>query len=309
MKRPPLLPFYHALSHDRQPEWLRHLYAARTVREFEQDLQFLLKNYQPISAEDLVEGRIPTGKPAFHLSFDDGLLSAYELAVPLLEQYGVPATFFLNSAFFNNRDLMYRYKVSLIISRTLFEPKVKTLLRNTFQSANFIPKLLALTSNDEALINRLIGLTGENIQDYLSRERPYMGDEEVRSLLRRGFTIGGHGHNHHDFRLLSEDARIEQVSRSLHLVERYQPNGPRLFAFPFTDDRMSSSFLSRMHEDVGLHASFGTAGWKLDPQPNHFQRLSLETPGRTAASMIRKEYWYRWLGQPLGLHRYKRKAA
>ena len=88
LKRPPLLPFYHALSHDRQPEWLRHLYAARTVREFEQDLQFLLKNYQPISAEDLVEGRIPTGKPAFHLSFDDGLQSAYELAVPLLEQYG-----------------------------------------------------------------------------------------------------------------------------------------------------------------------------------------------------------------------------
>lgn len=259
--------------------------------------------------ETLINGTLPPGKPAFHLSFDDGLRSAYELAVPLLLQYGVPATFFLNSAFFNNRDLMYRYKISLIISRSLATPKVKTLLRNTFQSPDFIPKLLGLTGHDEPLINRLIRLTGEDLDDYLQVERPYMGHEEVTSILKNGFTIGGHGHHHIDFRLLTEDERLEQVSRSMHLVERYHSHGLRLFAFPFTDDRMSEGFLSKMHRETGLHASFGTAGWKWDPQPQHYQRLSLELPGRSAASMIRNEYWYRWLGRPLGLHRYKRISA
>ncbi len=259
--------------------------------------------------QELVSGNYPDGKPVFHLSFDDGLKSAYDLAVPLLQHYGVPATFFLNSAFFNNRDLMYRYKVSLIISRSLDSPKVKTLLRNTFQCPDFIPKLFALTGQDEALINRLLALTGETIETFIEKEQPYMGHEEVSDMLKQGFTIGGHGHNHHDFRILTDIERLEQVERSLHLVERYQPSGLRLFAFPFTDAQMSSEFLLRMHEEQFLHASFGTAGWKKDPQPNHFQRLCMEFPGRSAETIIRKEFWYRWFGRPFGLHRYKRKSA
>jgi peptidoglycan/xylan/chitin deacetylase (PgdA/CDA1 family) len=51
-----------------------------------------------------VAGRIPPGRPAVAITFDDGYRSVLEEAVPRLERHGFPATMFVPTAFVGDRN-------------------------------------------------------------------------------------------------------------------------------------------------------------------------------------------------------------
>src|SRR3974377_1549916 len=70
----PLIPYYHAVSDD-QPAHFKHIYRVRSVSQFKQDLEVLLKRYRPISLQDLLQSldnaREPQA-PTCLFTFDDG---------------------------------------------------------------------------------------------------------------------------------------------------------------------------------------------------------------------------------------------
>jgi peptidoglycan/xylan/chitin deacetylase (PgdA/CDA1 family) len=75
---------------------------------FAAQLEFLARNdYRVIRLGDLadfLEGRAQFPQRAVVITFDDGHISAYQHAYPLLKKYGFPATFFLYTDFLNTRD-------------------------------------------------------------------------------------------------------------------------------------------------------------------------------------------------------------
>src|SRR5687767_2369317 len=109
-------PFYHLVSNEDVPH-IKHLYSFKNVHQFRKDLDVLLKNFIPIDLPDLSkivrEGSMK--KNGFFLSFDDGLSECYHVIAPILKEKGVPATFSINSAFVDNKNLFYRYQASIII--------------------------------------------------------------------------------------------------------------------------------------------------------------------------------------------------
>ena len=80
-----IIPFYHIVSDEDCPH-VRNLYRYKTIKEFEQDLNYLTKQYQPIGAgdmEDVLSGRY-RGKKIMLLTFDDGLRQMYDIVAPIL---------------------------------------------------------------------------------------------------------------------------------------------------------------------------------------------------------------------------------
>ena len=113
-KTPCFLPFYHAVSDEKLPHVLNYPY--RNILQFEKELDFFLKYFQPVLLEELISGKC-SGEKGFHLSFDDGLRECAEVIAPVLLKKGIPATFFLNSAFVDNKALFHKYKASLVLNR------------------------------------------------------------------------------------------------------------------------------------------------------------------------------------------------
>jgi len=78
--------------------------------EFEQQLEYLRRNdYRVVRLADLpdfLEGRRPLPRRAVIITFDDGHISSYQHAYPLLVKYGFPATFFLYTDFLGARDAL-----------------------------------------------------------------------------------------------------------------------------------------------------------------------------------------------------------
>ncbi|MBI2069222.1 MAG: polysaccharide deacetylase family protein [Elusimicrobia bacterium] len=67
-----------------------------SARRFEEQLDILLKNgYRAINFADMEAGRIPE-KPVV-ITFDDGYLSQYEIAFPILKKKGMTAVFYIVS--------------------------------------------------------------------------------------------------------------------------------------------------------------------------------------------------------------------
>ncbi len=114
-----IFPFYHIVSNDKVPH-VEHLYPIRTTQKFEQDLDFFLNHYTPIEIDDIIDSTLhgkPLKKNSFLLSFDDGLSEVYDIIAPILLRKGIPAIFFINSGFIDNKDLFFRYKASILIEK------------------------------------------------------------------------------------------------------------------------------------------------------------------------------------------------
>lgn len=78
-----------------------------TPVQLEAELKFLTRYYTPVSLQDVLadfDGRGLPPRPIL-VTFDDGYASALESAAPLCRKLGLPAVFFLNAAFLDNRRL------------------------------------------------------------------------------------------------------------------------------------------------------------------------------------------------------------
>ena len=281
---PVLLPFYHLVTDENLP--FRSNYDYPSVAQFEADLDFLLNHFKPLSLADLLKGG--NLSHSFHLSFDDGLRECYEIVAPILKRKGVPATFFINPSFVDNKDLFHRYKASEIIA-TLKARNIQISLQRTYA--------------DLASLDEMAEEIGLNWESWLDEKKPYMSMEQVKSLMADGFTVGSHSMDHPEFELLDEETQLEEIRESMDWVNRKLNPEIKAFAFPFTDVGVSDAVFEKCREEEIFDISFGTAGIKRERFPFHFQRLPMENRiEQSPKTRLKEAYMAYRLKRMLGKH-------
>lgn len=291
-----IFPFYHVVSNDALPH-ITHLYQARNVAAFERDMDFLLRNFTPLHFDDLVSGRFQPDTPYFHLSFDDGLAEMYHIVRPILLEKGIPATFFINSAFVNDQALMYRYKVSLLLEKVPtpdLEAAVKSLGgESTFRVHDVKRFLLQLDAAREDIIDRIATTVGFDFRSYTAAHALYMHESHMETMLKEGFTLGAHSVDHPEFAHIAPAAQMAQVQLSVDYIRnRFNSKHPP-FAFPFTADGVDPSVFNTMYTEYGVSRSFGTAGLqKSRIHPQHIDRIPAEYADWPLEHVVKAEYHY-----------------
>ncbi len=302
--RPVLLPYYHMVSDEAAPH-LRHLYAYKSTAQFKADLEFFLAHCRPISLDDfwvhLHQDR-PLPKRSFLLSFDDGFREMAEVVAPILKAKGVPAVFFVNSAFVDNRELCFHHKISLLLERVQARPELGLREKLSAQmgeaagnSGDLAARLRKISYAERGILDRVAGGCGLNFDQFLARQRPYLSSEQIHSLLRDGFGIGAHSVDHPFYGDLPLEEQLRQTRESLRYLEEQFGVKQRAFAFPHSDAGVSRAFFDRLAAD-GPVATFGTAGLLRDPRRGHFQRFSMEKNGGSARQIFAWQSarcWYR----------------
>jgi peptidoglycan/xylan/chitin deacetylase (PgdA/CDA1 family) len=297
-----IMPFYHAVS-DNPPAHLKHLYAIRSRKQFSDDLDFLLRHYEPISVETLVnyiqgKGNLP--KFSFLLSFDDGLREFGDVVWPILKTAGVPVALFVNPDFTSNQQVFYRLKSSLLIEHftTVTEnpdyEKLSTLLSFPIKDKkSFFEFLNRIDYSQKELLDLLADYFSIDFGSYFKKHQAYLTLNEIQELAKQGVSIGGHSMDHPMFNRLDTDEQFRQLIESVDWVKQHVDVKNSIFSFPFTDFALPGSFFSELKKNAPyIDATFGTAGLKNEVIPFHFQRIAMEKNFRSMKQRLLYEYLY-----------------
>src|SRR6266853_1991757 len=163
----------------------------------------------------------PAQRPFCLLTFDDGKRSNFTEVAPELERLGVPAVFYVSTGpvttgcchWFDKRDQLVK-----AIGHCPAGIDLQSLKQLPF----------------DTLMNRLEKACAEHkfaAQDESDDLRP-MSWEEVRSLNRRGFTIGAHGVTHAILTRETRERAFDEIEESLSKVTAETGMPCRTFAFP-----------------------------------------------------------------------------
>lgn len=286
-----IFPFYHIVT-DCAPDHIKHLYKVHTVKEFERDLDFLLRFYEPLGLAD-IDAYLCNGKkrdkPGFYLSFDDGLTEMYDIVRPILLHKGIPAAFFCNTAFIDNRDMFYRYKISLLVDKIGKLPKEKIgKIKSYLKTQDIRSSLLDLKYKDTLVIQTLAEWMEVDFVDYLQTHLPYMSWQQLCMLKEDGFDIGAHSIDHPLYADISEEEQIKQTNLSIEEIQQYINPSLSIFAFPFTEFGVKSSLFRQIEVDI----LFGTAGLKHDEEHNLVHRIAMEKGSTSAERIVYHQYLY-----------------
>ncbi|MGH7380648.1 MAG: polysaccharide deacetylase family protein [Candidatus Methylomirabilales bacterium] len=194
-------------------------------------------------------------RPFCSITFDDGWRDNYEIAFPILQKHGVPATVFLTTDFigtnraFWHTELMYllmhgelsRFKLTQYVLDPYPTPVRLGLMRLAHMEQapdahDVDPLIEAVKATcDEPTTDQLIGDVGNalGVRRPLFPDRSFFLDwGQVTEMAGAGIEMGSHGCTHRILtRIKLQDAGNELV-RSKAEIERHTGQEVKHFAFP-----------------------------------------------------------------------------
>jgi peptidoglycan/xylan/chitin deacetylase (PgdA/CDA1 family) len=280
-----LLPNYTIVSNEFLPH-INHLFKPVSSNRFIKDLEFILRHFEPIDLPTLIDLKLRKEKITkryFHLTIDDGLKECYDIILPILKSKGIPCTFFLNPSFLENQDLMYRYKISLIIediskSESKKQEVVKFIKRKLGVRRDATTFLKTVKYSHRRFLNEIAQLTETNFDQYLKSKKPYLSTDQVQKIISEGFLVGAHSMDHPEYHMIPEEEQLKQTVDSINYIKSHFHTSVKAFSFPFSDIKVSLDFFYKLYNPANpiVDISFGSSGLKTDIIPLNLQRIVMD---------------------------------
>jgi len=235
---------------------------------FEEHLQYLKEHFTVISSKELVQGlkNQTIQNRSVVLTFDDGYLDNYQTAVPLLEKYRLPATFFITDARIRDRTPFWWDELEYIIVHTRHLPEVFSVTFNG-EPIHFELGEEAVMNEDVRikqqnyralkpptrrtrlyleLWNRFSHLTSGEQEQFMSRIRNWAGLtpddtrvegcmslEQLKTLSANPlFAIGGHSCNHLSLHDHPADVQEREIVENKQFLTSQLGKETDMFTYP-----------------------------------------------------------------------------
>lgn len=271
---------YHGVLTDGEESYANRYSVERA--QFADQLAWLTAHYEVLALSRLLDGLEGRGLlPAFSaaLTFDDGHLNNLRTVAPLLEQHGLPATFFIVTAHADGdaRQLWTDHVDSLIFGTT--RRSVLLTLPNLSRRV-FLGTTIAKQRACHSIRRALRGVSPRtraaciaSLEQQLDSPTPvargdrhaFLGWDEVRQLARRGWEIGSHTHSHAILATLNEDELRDELQRSKRLIEENVGRPCTLFSFPNGGPADFTPRDQRVLRETGYRAAVTQIGFVNDP--------------------------------------------
>jgi peptidoglycan/xylan/chitin deacetylase (PgdA/CDA1 family) len=249
------------------------------VAEFRWQMEVLARCFNVLSLSQALKlldaGRLPPR--AVCVTFDDGYRSVHDLALPVLKEFGLPATVFVTSGFldggtmWNDRIItavqsmkadrldMGEFGLGLLPLGSVDDRKASSL--RLIEGAKYLPP-----RERSRLVEHLEALVGEPARGLM------LTPEMVVSLDRNGVEIGAHTVTHPILTSLDGNSARAEIVGSKEYLEQLLGKPVPLFAYPNgkVGIDFDASHISILREN-GFAAAFTTAVGAITRKQDRFQ--------------------------------------
>jgi peptidoglycan/xylan/chitin deacetylase (PgdA/CDA1 family) len=212
---------------------------------------------------DGAAGRLPLN--AVLVTFDDAYASVLEVAAPLCRKYGIPAIYFVNAAFLNNKRMAPDNLVCYVANTKGMEvinSAVRTVGRTEFFElhslsevfSSFFPSI-ALAER-EVFLEALRHLAGISESQLAKESALYLTTQQLCSLVSFDFEIGNHTYSHAHCRRLSQTEICEEIDRNRSELEALSGTKVRSFSQPYGSSKDLTAELASHLRESGHKAVF-----------------------------------------------------
>lgn len=215
-----------------------------TQETFEAHLKFYQQYFNVISLSDYYLGKFAPDKFNICLTFDDGFANNYKYVLPLLEQYQLPATFFITAIRDSGHDILWN---DFLTIAARFGPE-KITFKNQFYVKDRYHKYLSIQTGrrlDEEL--RFLGFKEKaEMMELLYPSLEFKADKtnedywlqmteaQIKDLAASPYvTIGSHGYYHNDLAKISADDAAKELLLSKQYLENITGKQIASLAFPY----------------------------------------------------------------------------
>jgi peptidoglycan/xylan/chitin deacetylase (PgdA/CDA1 family) len=292
-------PFHHLVSDEPVP-WIDKLYGYKNSRQFEADLDWLLRNFRPLSLEEVAE-QAQSGRPfenkGFLICFDDGLRQVYETAAPILLRKGVPAAFFLNPQFVDNRSLFHNFKKGLLLDRFdrmsispgILRSAAEILAIPATAADQLRNGIMRINYLNRHLFDELAPLFDLDFDRFRLEQKPFMDEAQIRQLITQGFSVGAHSIDHPLYSLVSLEEQLRQTRESTAWVQEHFGPRYKTFAFPHVDTGVTKAFFDELvaPDAPEMDLILGNTTAMLESNPRVVHRFIGENPDIPIDRMVK----------------------
>jgi peptidoglycan/xylan/chitin deacetylase (PgdA/CDA1 family) len=185
---------------------------------------------------------------AVAITFDDGYASNHDLALPILQEFSLPATIFLTTAFIDGENMLWFQRVD----RALQDRPAAELERVLAQ----LKKLSDCELRERvAALEERAGLEEPKAGDLPSIMRPLTW-KQVRAMRDTGLIdFGGHTHTHPILARCSPEKQRWEIERCRQRITEELGSAPTLFAFPNGGPGDYSDETVRLLAEAGFDAA------------------------------------------------------
>jgi peptidoglycan/xylan/chitin deacetylase (PgdA/CDA1 family) len=255
-----------------------------TTSEFRAQLRWLRANAELLSEDDLLAilrgGRRLPARAAM-ITFDDGYLDNYELALPVLRELGVPAIFFIPTQAIDERALGWWDLIAYVLKKcsrpeiTLQGERLPLADRDALKVRLQRWMKLRSAAESRGLVADLARACEVALPDPERCGRELMSWEQVREAAARGVAIGSHTHSHRVLATLDPATQREELRRSKTELEGRLGRPVRTLAYPVGGYEHFNVETQRLARECGYEAAFSFhTGINTSLDPFDIRRLS-----------------------------------
>jgi peptidoglycan/xylan/chitin deacetylase (PgdA/CDA1 family) len=233
---------YHSIVEE--PQTTDHILAISRARaSFEEHMKTLAAKFSPVTVEDVAqfaksERKLPSRAVA--VTFDDGFADNCEVALPILNRYGIPATFYIMVDAVQNGTLPWYCRLRYAFNTTkkgawsTQDGKSYPLATAEQRKAGMIAAWETGARLTGGVQQEFIGGVERALEiEPVSARHGYMMDwDQVRSLKKAGHTVGAHTMSHPNVAQVSESEARAEIAGSKKRLEEEVGAPVEHFSYP-----------------------------------------------------------------------------
>lgn len=217
---------------------------ATKPEQFELQMKYIKENYNILRFEDDWSN---VKQKSIVITFDDGYIDNYQYAIPILDKYNIPATFFICTDNIGTKDLFWWDELTTI----LFNPRVNGMELN-YNNKKY--KLNGQTEKKKVCMeirNLLIDMDDEKrrsdlkyIHNILSKvnfdveSNRSMNIHEIREISKNhNITIGAHTKSHTRLAGLDYEQQYIEINESKIILQNMIGTEVNVFSYPFGEEK------------------------------------------------------------------------
>jgi peptidoglycan/xylan/chitin deacetylase (PgdA/CDA1 family) len=245
-----------------------------TADEFRAQVRYLRDHFDLPSLDQLVEiqeAGFVMPRPMALITFDDGYRDNFDLALPVLREFGATAAFFIPTSYIQSPRLPWWDHIAYVIKQTRREeftleyPTHKLIdLRRTSRPNAVLEVLTYYKCARDVKERDFLEHLGESAEvdvdaKGLARDL-FMSWDQIRMMNAEGMSIGSHTHKHEILSKLSESDQRAELVVSKQILEDELGRPVKTIAYPVGTPGTFNAVTKRLAQVAGYRIGFSYYG-------------------------------------------------